>query len=198
MFAALKRNERFVKFSGSVSYTPEGAKIFMDVRSRIQVSGYYLVKKDENTIEFKYRNRADATLTKDTKVSFDTIKEAKPMPATKAHLEANVWRIHRYLEPDVYFYFNQDKVYTAVEDNGTYKKYSADTFTYEEDNGAAVVKKNNIPFMTELMTDGSTVELEYHTIELKNAANVDFLDTSTLLKVEKDKRPTPDEVKNAQ
>ena len=118
MFAALKRNDRFVKFSGSVSYIPERAEIRMDVRSRIQISGCYLVKKDENTIEFKYRNRADATLTKDTKVSFDTIKEAKPMPATKAHLEANVWEVRRYGEPTVYFYFNQDKVYTAVEDNG--------------------------------------------------------------------------------
>ena len=198
MFAALKRNERFVKFSGSVSYTPERAEIFMNVRSRIQISGHYLVKKDENTIEFKYRNIADATLTKDTKVPFNTIKEAKPMPATKAHLEANVWEVYRYSKPAVYFYFNQDKVYTAVEDNGTYKKYSADTFTYEEDNGAAVVKKNNIPFMTELMTDGSTVELEYRTIELKNATNSTFLHTSTLLKVEKNKHPTADEVKNAQ
>ena len=52
--------------------------------------------------------------------------------------------------------------------------------------------------MTELMTDGSTVELEYRTIELKNATNIPFLDTSTLLKVEKDKHPTADEVKNAQ
>lgn len=198
MFAALKRNDRFVKFSGSVSYIPERAEIRMDVRSLIQISGCYLVKKDENTLEFKYRNRADATLTKDTKVSFDTIKKAKPMPATKAHLEANVWEVRRYGEPTVYFYFNQDKVYTAVEDKGTYKKYLADTFTYEEDNGAAVVKKNNIPFMTELMTDGSTVELEYRTIELKNATNSTFLYTSTLLKVEKDEHPTADEVKNAQ
>ena len=118
MFAALKRNDRFVKFSGSVSYIPERAEIRMDVRSLIQISGCYLVKKDENTLEFKYRNRADATLTKDTKVSSDTIKKAKPMPATKAHLEANVWEVRRYGEPTVYFYFNQDKVYTAVEDNG--------------------------------------------------------------------------------
>ena len=86
----------------------------------------------------------------------------------------------------------------VVEFIRTYKKYLADTFTYEEDNGAAVVKKNNIPFMTELMTDGSTVELEYRTIELKNATNSTFLYTSTLLKVEKDEHPTADEVKNAQ
>ena len=95
MFAAIKRNERFVKFSGSVSYTPERAEIFMNVRSRIQVSDSYLVKKDENTIEVKYRNTAYATMTKDTKVLVETIKEAKPMPATKAQLEANVWQLSR-------------------------------------------------------------------------------------------------------
>jgi len=194
MVAAIKRNERFVKFSGSVSYTPERAEIFMYVRS-FNVSDSYLVKKDENTIEVKYRNTAYATMTKDTKVLFDTIKEAKPMPATKAHLEANVWRIRRYFEPDVYFYFNQDKVYAAVEDQKTYKKYSEKTFMYEEDNGAAVVKIDNHPFKTELIIDGRVLS-EPDIIKLINTTYDS--DERKLYKVEKNEHPTPDEVKNAQ
>lgn len=196
MFAAIKRNERFVKFSGSVSYTSERAEISMDVRSRIQVSDSYLVKKDENTIEVKYRNTAYATMTKDTKVLVETIKEAKPMPATKAQLEANVWQLSQgYGKHPVYLYFNQDKVYAAVEDQKTYKKYSEKTFTYEEDNGAAVVKIDNHPFKTELIIDGRVIS-EPDIIKLINTTY--DADERELYKVEKNEHPTADEVKNAQ
>ena len=168
----------------------------MNVRSLIQISGSYLVKKDENTIEVKYRNTAYATMTKDTKVLVETIKEAKPMPATKAQLEANVWQLSQgYGKHPVYLYFNQDKVYAAVEDQKTYKKYSEKTFTYEEDNGAAVVKIDNHPFKTELIIDGRVIS-EPDIIKLINTTY--NADERELYKIEKNEHPTADEVKNAQ
>ena len=117
------------------------------------------------------------------------------MPATKAHLEANVWEVRRYGEPTVYFYFNQDKVYAAVEDQKTYKKYSEKTFTYEEDNGAAVVKIDNHPFKTELIIDGRVIS-EPDIIKLINTTY--DADERELYKIEKNEHPTADEVKNAQ
>ena len=69
------------------------------------------------------------------------------------------------------------------------------TSTYEEDNGAAVVKIDNHPFKTELIIDGRVIS-EPDIIKLINTTY--DADERELYKIEKNEHPTADEVKNAQ
>ena len=174
IYAATNASGTFVKFPASFTYNSDGT-------IRIGLQNFTPVKNGEN-IDLQLGGETVMSMTKDSSVSPDTIKNAPkpPLPANMASAEdlKGVWKgldgAEQYL---MHVYFDGFTIYAATNASGTFVKHPI-PFTYN--------------------SDGTITYTGNELIPVKNGAGIDLqFGGKTVMSMTKDPSVSPDTIKNA-
>ena len=140
IYAAKDVGSSFLRYPGSYIYNSDGTITYKQSHSEYK----FTPVKNGETIDLQLNEKTMMTLTKDSSVSPDTIKNAlpsgtpptPPTPGTMASADElkGVWKVTSDGEYETHIYFDGLHIYAAINASGSFVKYST-SLIYKKSDG---------------------------------------------------------------